>query len=96
MLGLAKNDFKTCGVPHSMLKRILPKRIKYRYIIQNEALLLGVGPGVLHCKCLQGNIGCLQVFPVVGISCNIYRFRGNPIIIMGFSIDSAVFSTGTS
>ena len=62
----------------------------------------------VHCKCLQGITGCLQVFPaiamekgyknhreilysskekivyVVGKPCNIYRLRGNPIIIMGF------------
>ena len=48
MLGLAENNFKTCGVPHSMLRKILPKRIKYRNIIpRNEALMLGVGFGVL-------------------------------------------------
>ena len=28
--------------------------------------------------------GSLQVFPVVGKPCNVYRFWGNPIIIMGF------------
>ena len=33
---------------------------------------------------LQGITGCLQVFPVVGKPCNIYRLRGNLIIIMGF------------
>ena len=38
----------------------------------------------LHCKSLQGLMGCLQDFPVVGKPCNIYRLRGNPINIMGF------------
>jgi hypothetical protein len=63
---------------------------------------------MLHCKCLQGITGCLQVFPAISMKqgcknhretlyssegkivyvvwkpCNIYRLRGNPIIIMGF------------
>ena len=38
----------------------------------------------LHCKCLQGITGCLQVFPVVGKLCDIYRLQGNPMIIMEF------------
>ena len=38
----------------------------------------------MHCKCLQGITGSLQVFPVVGKPCNIYRLLKNPIIIMGF------------
>ena len=32
-------------------------------------------------KCLQGITGSLQDFPVVDKSCNIYRLRGNPMII---------------
>ena len=31
-----------------------------------------------------GYTGSLQGFPVVEKPCNIYRLRGNPIIIMGF------------
>ena len=42
----------------------------------------------LHCKCLQGITGSLQGFPVVGKPCNIYRLQGNPIIIMGFPLQS--------
>ena len=53
----------------------------------------------LHCKCLQGITGSLQVFPVVEKPCNIYRLWWNSIIISGvslwfllpFSIDSAGF-----
>ena len=44
----------------------------------------GIRSTPLHCKCLQGIKGSLQVFPVVGKPGNIYRLRGNPIIIMGF------------
>ena len=39
-------------------------------------------------------MGSLQVFPVVGKPCIIYKLQGNPIIIMGFqpySIDIADF-----
>ena len=38
----------------------------------------------VHCKCLRGITGSLQVFPVMGKPCNIYRLWGNPIIVMGF------------
>ena len=62
----------------------------------------------VHCKCLQGIKGCLQVFPAISMEkdcknhketlysskgkivyvvrkpCNIYRLRGNPMIIIGF------------
>ena len=41
----------------------------------------------VHCKFLQGITGCLQVFPVVEKPCNIYRLRGNPMIIMGFTLN---------
>ena len=38
----------------------------------------------IHCKCLRGITGSLQVFPFVGKAGNIYRLQGNPITIMEF------------
>ena len=49
--------------------------------LKKKCLFVGL---TVHCKCLQGIMGVLQGFPVVGKPCNIYRLRGNPRIIMGF------------
>ena len=54
----------------------------------DEFTLFKSGGGTLHCKRLQDIPGSLQVFPVVGKPCQIYRLRGNPIIIMKFSPQS--------
>ena len=53
-------------------------------IKDEDQYMVSLGKDEIHCKCLQGITGSLQGFPVVGKPCNIYRLRGNPIIIMGF------------
>ena len=42
----------------------------------------------VHCTWLQGIKGSFQGFPVVRKPCNIYSLRINPIIIMGFPLQS--------
>ena len=52
--------------------------------VADQTLLTLILQIAVHCKCLQGITGYLQVLLVVGKPCNIYRLRGNPIIIMSF------------
>ena len=39
---------------------------------------------LVNVDCERPLMGSMQVFPVVGNTCDIYRLRGNPIIIIEF------------